>query len=135
MTSLYAAEIAINHLYFPKLGHQHESTAIDHSADSTSSIWQAWHIHCLHNPTEFAKFNHRDRLRDFLGFPQSKRIEVMRKTSVTQTILKNVIDEFHHVEDQSGRIDEKTIGKVTVRDYVTALAWQKAYSAVGAINL
>ncbi|CAF1559470.1 unnamed protein product, partial [Rotaria sordida] len=32
VTSLYAAEIAINHIYSSTLGHQHQSNALDHAS-------------------------------------------------------------------------------------------------------
>ena len=128
--SLYAGEIAINHYYSSSLGHQHESGALDHPSYSGSSIWDAWSIHCLHNADEFAKFKHRDRLREFLDREQRKRIEEMKNVAYTK-ILKTVVDEFRFIANNNGKIT----GKVSVRDYVTALAWQKAYAATGAINL
>ncbi len=133
---MYAAEIAINHVYYSTLGHEHESSAIDHSADSGSSVWNAWHIHCLHNPGKFAKFRHRDELREFLGQKQEKRIAVMSNITFTQNILKEIINEFHTIQkDNNGEINDKFKGKVAVNDYAEALAWQKAYSAIGALNL
>ena len=135
VTSLYAADIAINHFYFPKLGSQHGSTAIDHSADSTESVWDAWHIHCFHNPDYFSKFSHRDELRQFLSVPQTERIETKTNITVTQTILKDLIAEYDILRANDGNFDIKRIRKVTARDYVMALAWQKAYSGTGAINL
>ncbi|CAF1453311.1 unnamed protein product [Adineta steineri] len=131
VTSLYAAEIAINHLYFPSLGHQHESTALDHRGYSTASLWNAWHIHCLHDPNEFSKFKHRDRLREYLKLEQRIRINKMSNNTFTQNVLKQIIHEFRLIQKNNGKIS----GKVTVRDYISALAWQKAYAAIGAINL
>ncbi|CAF1212120.1 unnamed protein product [Adineta steineri] len=131
VTSLYAADIGINHLYFSSLGHQHESSAIDHPGFSTLSIWDAWHIHCLHNSEEFSKFNHRTQLSQFLDLNQAIRINKMSNITYTQNILKEVINEFHLIQKNNGKIS----GKITVRDYVTALAWQKAHAATGAINL
>ncbi|CAF1269761.1 unnamed protein product [Adineta steineri] len=131
VTSLYAAEIGINHLYFSSIGHQHESSAIDHPGFSTQSIWNAWHIHCLHNSAEFSKFNHRTKLSQFLDLEQSIRINKMSNITYTQNILKEVINEFHVIQKNNGQIS----GKITVRDYVTALAWQKTHAAIGAINL
>jgi len=128
---LYAAEIAINHLYSSKLSHQHGTRALDHPADSGSSVWNAWHIHCLHNPTEFSKFKHRDRLRIFLNQSPKERIKKMQDITVTQTVLEKVFNEFLQIQNNNGKIT----GKISVRDYVTALAWQKAYSATGAIDL
>jgi hypothetical protein len=135
VTSLYAADIAINHLYYPKLGHEHESSAIDHSAESGSSVWNAWQIHCLHNPGNFAKFRHRDELREFLKQSQRRRIEIMSNITVTQNVLKELIDEFHTIQKNTGEITDKFNGRVAVNNYAAALAWQKAYSALGAINL
>jgi hypothetical protein len=45
--------------------------------------------------------------------------------------LKKVVDEFRLIQNNNGKIT----GIISVRDYVTALAWQKAYAATGAINL
>ena len=134
VTSLYAAEIAINHLYFPKLGRQHGSTAIDHPADSTSSIWDAWQIHCLHDPGYFAKFKHRDELREFLSVSQAQRIETKTNITVTQIILNDLIREYNLLQVNNENFGVQDIRKVTVRDYARALAWQKAYSGTGAIN-
>ncbi len=131
VTSLYAGEIAINHIYSSSLGHQHESNALDVPGFSKKSIWNAWHIHCLHNEDEFSKFKHRDRLNLFLDEPKEKRIIKMSDNTLTQNILKEVINEFNLIQKNNGQMT----GKITVRDYVTALAWQKAYAATGAINL
>jgi len=45
-------------------------------------------------------------------------------------ILTKTIDEYHQFDQRKRQFT----GTVTVRDYVTALAWQKAYSATGAIS-
>jgi len=128
---LYAAEIGINDYYFGKLGRQHGTSALDHSADSGSSVWNAWHIHCLHNPGEFAKFKHRDDLRAFLRIPQWTRNEQKLNAAATQNVLREVFKEYQQIQMNNGKIT----GKVAVKDYVTALAWQKAYAGTGAINL
>lgn len=131
MTSLYAGEIAINHIYSSTLDRQHQSPVIDVPSASEDSIWKAWHIHCLHNPEYFAKFRHRDELREFLKNSQNDRIQQMVKAISNSTALFKVVKEFKKI-----KIDyDITSGKVTVRDYVRALAWRKAYAATGAINL
>jgi hypothetical protein len=135
VTSLYAADIAINHFYFSKLGRQHGSPAIDHPSFSTSSIWDAWHIHCLHNNDYFSKFSHHNELRSFLSVSQAERIEKKLNVTVTQTILNDLMTEYRLLEVNSGNFGIENIGKVSVRDYARALAWQKAYSGTGAINM
>ncbi len=104
---------------------------MDHPAYSGSSVWNAWHIHCLHNPDEFAKFKHRDDLRAFLKIQQSIRNEKKLNVTATQNVLRDVFKEFQQIEMNNGKIT----GKIPVKDYVTALAWQKAYAGTGAINL
>lgn len=131
VTSLYAASIAINHFYASRLGHQHESSALDHPSHATDSIWKTWHVHCLHNAMNFAKFQHRDQLREFVKEGQKKRILRMASAAHYRQVLNTVIDEFRQIENNHGELR----GTVSVRDYVTALAWQKAYAAAGAINL
>ena len=131
VTSLYAGEIAINHIYSSSLGHQHGSTALDHPAHSQETIWNAWHIHCFHNGEEFSKFEHRNELRDYLGHVQNIRMKRMLNMKPTQNVLQKIIDEFYRMKDSY----EKITGNVTVQDYANALAWQKAHSAVGAVNL
>jgi len=128
--SLYAADIAINHFYFYQLTSQHGTEALDHAADSTSSIWSAWQIHCLHNPQPFSKFEHRDHLNAFLNKTSEEQTEMAKNIEQTQLILTKTIDEYHQFDQRKRQFT----GTVTVRDYVTALAWQKAYSATGAIS-
>jgi hypothetical protein len=103
---------------------------LDHPSYSKNSVWDSWHIHCLHNEDEFSKFKHRDQLKIFLHDSQIKRISKMANSTFTQTILKEILNEFRLIQNNNGTIT----GKITVRDYVTALAWQKAYSATSAIN-
>ncbi|CAF0809917.1 unnamed protein product [Adineta steineri] len=131
VTSLYAGEIAINHIYSSSLSHQHEASVLDHPSDSQDSLWTAWHIHCLHNPTYFAKFRHRDDLYYFLRRSQTKRIRIIKDYYSAQSIIKGIIDEFYGTYMKN----ETVTGKISVRDYVTVLAWRKAYAATGAINL
>ncbi|CAF4321233.1 unnamed protein product, partial [Adineta steineri] len=59
------------------------------------------------------------------------RINKMSNNTFTQNVLKQIIHEFRLIQKNNGKIS----GKVTVRDYISALAWQKAYAATGAINL
>ncbi len=129
--SLYAGEIAINHYYSSTLGHQHESDALDHPSFSKDSIWNAWSIHCLHNEDEFSKFKHRDRLKTFVNEGRYGQIGKLPEVSSTQKVLQEVINEHHSIQNNNGKIT----GKIAVKDYVTALAWQKAHAAIGAINL
>ncbi|CAF0865782.1 unnamed protein product [Rotaria sp. Silwood1] len=131
VTSLYAAEIAINHIYSSTLGHQHESSVLDHPADSQSSLWNAWHIHCLHNPTYFSKFRHRDDLYYFLRYSQARRIRIIKNYYSVELIVRRLINQFEAMYTRNETVQEK----ITVRDYVTVLAWRKAYAATGAINL
>ncbi|CAF4682141.1 unnamed protein product [Rotaria sp. Silwood1] len=131
ITSLYAAEIAINHIYSSTLGHQHESNALDHPSFSKDSVWNVWHIHCLHNDDYFSKFKHRDELQEFLKHSQEDRIKEIVNTSSRDMLLFEVLNEYEKMQTNDGIPN----GKTTVRDYVRALAWRKAYSAVGAINL
>lgn len=131
VTSLYAGEIAINHVYGPRLGHQHESTALDHPADSQGSIWNAWHIHCLHNPTYFSKFQHRRDLFFFVHYFQWQRLRIIKNYYSVELIVKDIINEFNEIYIRNATVQ----GKVSVRDYATVLAWRKAYAATGAINL
>ncbi|CAF3391802.1 unnamed protein product [Rotaria sp. Silwood1] len=131
VTSLYAAEIAINHIYSSTLSHEHESSAIDHPSYSTDSIWNAWHIHCLHNEEYFSKFGHQDELKEFLQRQRENRIQKMVNTTWTDMVLVEVLNEYEKIQ-MNNKIP---IGNITVRDYVRALAWRKAYSAAGAINL
>ncbi|CAF4151961.1 unnamed protein product, partial [Adineta steineri] len=74
---------------------------------------------------------HRTKLSQFLDLEQSIRINKMSNITYTQNILKQVINEFHVIQKNNGQVS----GKITVRDYVTALAWQKTHAAIGAINL
>ena len=127
---LYAGEIAINHYYSSSLGHQHESDALDHPSYSGSSIWDAWSIHCLQNEDEFAKFKHRDRLKVFVKKDRDKRMNQILNISYTE-ILQRVISEFRFIEINNVQVS----GKISVRNYVKALAWQKAYAATSAIDL
>ncbi|CAF2908976.1 unnamed protein product [Rotaria sp. Silwood2] len=131
VTSLYAGEIAINHIYSSTLGHQHESNAIDHPSFSTDSVWDAWHIHCLHNDEYFSKFRHRDELQEFVHRRQENRIKEMVNVSSTDMVLAEVLKEYEKIQINN----EIPKGSTTVRDYVRALAWRKAYSATGAIDL
>ncbi|CAF0979232.1 unnamed protein product [Rotaria sp. Silwood1] len=131
ITSLYAAEIAINHIYSSTLGHQHESNALDHPSFSKDSVWNVWHIHCLHNDDYFSKFKHRDELQEFLKHSQEDRIKEIVNTSSRDMLLFEVLNEYEKMQTNDGIPN----GKTTIRDYVRALAWRKAYSAVGAINL
>ncbi|CAF3837843.1 unnamed protein product, partial [Rotaria sordida] len=131
VTSLYAAEIAINHIYSSTLGHQHESTALDHPSYSAESVWNAWHIHCLHNPEYFAKFAHRKELRKFLEHQPADRIKEIVNAGSRDMVLFEVLNEYEKIQMKNAIPN----GKIAVRDYVRALAWRKAYSAVGAINL
>lgn len=85
----------------------------------------------MHNAEPFAKFQHRDHLREFIHEDPTKRITRMSNTTYTQEVLDTVIKEFHEIYYNNGKFD----GKISVRAYVTALAWQKAHAAVGAINL
>jgi hypothetical protein len=59
----------------------------------------------------------------------------MSNITVTQNVLKELIDEFHTIQKNTGEITDKFNGRVAVNNYAAALAWQKAYSALGAINL
>ncbi|CAF1423170.1 unnamed protein product [Rotaria sp. Silwood1] len=131
VTSLYAAEIAINHIYSSTLSHEHESNALDHPSYSADSIWDAWHIHCLHNNEYFAKFGHQDELKEFLQRQREDRIKNMINTTWTDMVLVEVLNEYEEIQMNN----EILKGKITVRDYVRALAWRKAYSAAGAVNL
>ncbi|CAF1107437.1 unnamed protein product [Adineta ricciae] len=131
VTSLYAAEIAINHIYSSTLTHQHEAPVLDHPADSQLSLWLAWHIHCLHNPSYFSKFQHQDDLYNFLQRSKTKRIQLITNYYSVEKIFKQVFDEFYQIHFKNRSL----VGEVTVRDYVTVLAWRKAYAATGAINL
>ncbi|UJR32604.1 hypothetical protein I4U23_020064 [Adineta vaga] len=131
VTSLYAAEIAINHIYSSTLDHRHEASVLDHPSDSQQSLWNTWHIHCLHNPSYFAKFRHRDDLYRFLRRSQNKRIQVISDYYSAEVIFKKIIEEFNYIHIRNGSIG----GDVTIRDYATVLAWRKAYAATGAINL
>ena len=128
--SLYAAEIAINHFYFHKITREHGTIALDHPSFSNTSMWLSWHIHSLHNPERFSKFKHRNELNDFLDQMPEERIAKMISLQNTQAVFKNISKEYDHFRKKKARLG----GTVTVRDYVTALAWQKAYSATGAIN-
>ena len=94
VTSLYAAEIAINDFYYGKLGHQHESGALDHPSYSDATVWDAWSIHCLHNAETFAKFRHRDELRAFVELSKQDRISNLPNFTFTRTVLQKVQDEF-----------------------------------------
>ncbi|CAF1431005.1 unnamed protein product [Rotaria sordida] len=131
VTSLYAAEIAINHIYSSTLGHQHQSNALDHASFSPESVWNAWHIHCLHNAEYFAKFEHRDELQEFLKHPRQDRVKKMIDASSRDMVLFEVLNEYEKIQMNNATPN----GKIVVRDYVRALAWRKAYSAIGAINL
>ncbi|CAF1408464.1 unnamed protein product [Adineta ricciae] len=131
VTSLYAASIAINHIYSSTIAAHHQSPAIDHPSFSTSSIWHAWHIHSLHNSEPFAKFQHRGHLQEFINEDPAKRIIRMSNTTYTQEVLNAVIKEFREIYYNNGKFN----GIISVRTYVTALAWQKAHAATGAINL
>ncbi|CAF1590644.1 unnamed protein product [Rotaria magnacalcarata] len=131
VTSLYAAEIAINHIYSSTLGRQHQSPAIDTPSFAESSIWGAWHIHCLHNEDYFSKFKHRDELYNFLLSEPADRIQQILNVTSRDKILFQSLREFETIK-VNYNIKESN---VSVRDYVTALAWKKSYSATGAINL
>ncbi|CAF3630975.1 unnamed protein product [Rotaria socialis] len=131
VTSLYAAEIAINHIYSSTLGQQHESPAIDTPSFAESSIWNAWHIHCLHNEDYFSKFKHRDELHKFVGSKQTDRMQQILNVTSRDKILFETLREFETIK-VNYNINES---KVSVRDYVIALAWKKSYSATAAINL
>lgn len=55
----------------------------------------------------------------------------MVNLTLTRNVLEGVIKEFHQIQDTN---NGKITGKIAVRQYVMALAWQKAYTATGAIN-
>ncbi|CAF1392823.1 unnamed protein product [Rotaria sordida] len=131
VTSLYAAEIAINHIYSSTLGHQHESSALDHPSFSSNSVWNAWNIHCLHSNEYFTKFGHRGELQEFLRNLPQDRVKEMINASSRDMVLFEVLNEYEKMQMNN----EMPNGKTAVRDYVRALAWRKAYSAIGAINL
>ncbi|UJR20043.1 hypothetical protein I4U23_023177 [Adineta vaga] len=132
VTSLYAASIAINHIFSSSIARHHQSPALDHPSASGDSVWKAWHIHSLHNDEPFAKFRHRGNLREFTEIDPPKRIERMANITYTQNILNGIIKEFYQKYNTN---NDKFIGNISVRNYVTALAWQKAHAAVGALNL
>ncbi|CAF5206582.1 unnamed protein product, partial [Rotaria magnacalcarata] len=98
VTSLYAAEIAINHIYSSTLGRQHQSPAIDTPSFAESSIWGAWHIHCLHNEDYFSKFKHRDELYNFLLSEPADRIQQILNVTSRDKILFQSLREFETIK-------------------------------------
>lgn len=131
MTLLYAAELAINHIYSSNLTAQHKSSAIDASSSSKDSVWSVWNIHCALNSEYFDKVDHRHELKIFIdNHPEDRIIKMVDSKSRDMSLF----DMFQEFETIKVNYDIGT-GKMQVRDYVTVLAWRKAYAAIGSVSI
>lgn len=105
VASMYAGEMAVNHLLKSDISHLSRGT-LDSDSCSTVNVWKKLHIHCWHNPCDFNKFK----------FQKHLEMALYSKDGLPGKVLHEMMESMY----------PKVIKNMTVREYSNYIAWNSA---------